>query len=97
MITIHCGESIEDKCFPISHPLLNVKAAKDIIEKSEPITVYSNNPDFVQTAVHYGEQNGITVELFLNGKPSNIEEVFEDFNRCYELMATFINQIDGIG
>lgn len=86
MIKIYCGESVDDKAFPIQHPLKNVQAAIDIVNKHDDITVYSNNPEFVQTAYHYAIQNDVDIELYLNGEPSDLETIFNDFNRCYDLM-----------
>lgn len=86
MIKIYCGESIEDKAFPIQHPLKNVEAAIAIVDKGEPLTIYSNSPEFVQTAYHYANQNDVDIELYLNGEPSDLETIFDDFNRCFDLM-----------
>ena len=55
---------------------------------NKSITCYSNSSDFIAAIKYLAEQENIEVEFFLNGKSvgSDIEPIFEDLNRAFELI-----------
>jgi len=97
-INIYCGESIESS--PENgieiHPISQVKNALRMVEKSIKLkqnsTAYSNNPDFVSAIKYICELKEVEVEFFLNGESqgSDIEKIFEDFNRSYDLLNSIL-------
>ena len=88
MIKIYTGETIEDKCRSQVHPLTEVKRAIKLINDTDSVTTYSNSPDFIHAIKHYGELKNRTIEFFLNGVSTgnDIEPIFEDFNKSFELI-----------
>jgi hypothetical protein len=99
-INVYCGESIESSHENGTeiHPINQVKNALRMVEKSiklkKNLAAYSNNPDFVSAIKYICELKEVEVQFFLNGKSqgSDIEKIFEDFNRAYDLL----NDILGI-
>lgn len=86
-IKIHSGLSIEIDDSP-RHPINAVLKAKEIIDNlTSDIELYSNHPDFVSALHYYGEYKGHTVIHYLNNQLSNLEEVFEDFNKALEMIG----------
>lgn len=91
-INVYCGETVENMTGLSYHPVTQFKLAKDEIETSmigDYLTeVYSNSPDYVSAIFYLAEDRGIPVELFLNGEScgNNLEMIFSDFNRFYDLL-----------
>ena len=93
-IQVFCGESIEYKCGQQIHPAKQVLLAKDIIDHAKTIDssmdriFYSNDPDFVRGIKYIGLKEGVETEFFLNGIScgSDIEFIFNDFNRSLDLI-----------
>jgi len=87
-IKVFCGISIEDKCRHQLHPVNEVKRAKEIIDLNKSIDCYSNSPDFVWGIRYYGLEKGIKTEFYLDGIScgDDINIVFENFNKSFELM-----------
>ena len=50
------------------------------------IDIRSNCPDFVSATYYLAEKYNIQCDIYLNGKLSTIDGVFEDFNKFYELL-----------
>ena len=96
-LKIHCGVTIEDECEKQRHPLTEVQNAEFIVrtmkDNSERIE-YSNCPDFVSTIKSLSTKYNIDVEFFLNGISTgeDIEIIFEDFNKSYELIDKLIEK-----
>lgn len=96
-INIYSGESLTNSPGGLKlHPYTQVVEAIAILEdEDEKCDVYTNSPDFISAVVHIGNaKGGVEVNLFLNGNPSNIEEVFNDFNRSYELIGQQIEKYE---
>ena len=90
-ITIHSGESIENKCKRQLHPLTEVKEAMKILDETKAdVNVYSNSTDFTSAIYHYGNKLGFEVEIMLNGVSlgDNLDELFKDFNKALTLLDT---------
>jgi len=89
-VTIHCGESVQDKCREQRHPIKEVEAAYTLITLlgDAPIT-YSNHPDFVSAIKYIGKKHGVETEFFLNGVScgNDIEPIFADFNRALYMIT----------
>lgn len=86
-IIVYTGETIEHYCLS-RHPVSEVKKAKEIIDLNKSNICYSNYSDFIAAIKYLAEQENIEVEFFLNGKSvgSDIEPIFEDLNRSYDLI-----------
>ncbi len=87
-IIVHTGLSIEDKCGKQLHPVTEVKNAKNIIDKREDCTLYSNSPDFVSTIHYYAElKGGIEVEYWVEGVfcGNELQPVYENWNECFKI------------
>ncbi len=97
-INVYCGESIEDSpdIGTETHPVSQVKNALRLINETRSLkktsSAKSNSPDFVYTIKHICEFKGIAVEFFLNGESqgNDIERIFEDFNRAFDLVNEVI-------
>jgi hypothetical protein len=91
-ITIHTGQSIEDRAGREMHPVSNVLLAKTIIDNTRkgnsPAVFYSNSSDFISAMFYYGEANSVSIEFVINGVHvgNDIEKVFEDINRALDLI-----------
>jgi hypothetical protein len=91
-ITIHTGQSIEDRAGREMHPVSNVLLAKKIINNTRkdnsPAVFYSNSTDFISAMFYYGEVNSVSIEFVINGVHvgNDIEKVFEDINRALDLI-----------
>jgi len=96
-LKIYCGVTIEDLCDKQRHPLTEVINAEFLVrnlkDKSDGIA-YSNSPDFVSTVKHLSYKYNIETEFFLDGISTgeDIDDIFEDFNKSYELMDKLIEQ-----
>jgi hypothetical protein len=88
-IQVYCGLSINKNCID-EHPLLDVQRAIDLIDRKKSTYTFTNSPDAVMTFKHYGEQQGIELEFFLDGVShgNNIEPIFEDFNKAHVLLIS---------
>ena len=88
-ITIHSGESVENKCKRQLHPLTEVKEAMKILDETKTdVKVYSNSTDFTSAIYYYGKNLGFDVEIMLNGVSlgDNLDELFKDFNKSLSLL-----------
>jgi hypothetical protein len=91
-ITIHTGQSVEDRAGREMHPVSAVHFAKKMIDSTRkgnsPAIFYSNSTDFISAMFYYGEANSVSVEFVINGVPvgNDIEKVFEDINRALDLI-----------
>jgi len=95
IVKIYCGESIEVKCKHQLHPINEVKSAIKLLETGKDIITYSNSPDFIITIKYCCEEMGIKPEFFLNdvSQGSNIENIFDDFNRSFKLLDKTVELI----
>jgi len=90
-LKIYCGVTIEDICDKQLHPLTEVQNAEFLVrtlkDNSERIE-YSNSPDFVSTVKYLSSKYNVETEFFLDGISTgeDIDIIFEDFNKSYELM-----------
>lgn len=93
-ILVYCGESIDtaDNTRKQLHPLNEVKEALKYINATDNFHICSNSPDFVMAMKNICEKNKIEVEFFLNGvsQGNDIERIFEDFNRAYNLIDEIV-------
>lgn len=93
-IEVYSGESVLDEICNPYHPLLNVESAHRFVMNLKAsncdgvLKLCSNSPDFVSAIYYLCEKENINAEFFLNGmsQGNNIEEIFNDFNRSYELL-----------
>lgn len=88
-ITIYAGITIEDKCRHQLHPVTEVLKAKELLDNATSDQIYySNSSDFVFTVKHYGDKLNYDLVFFLDGVSmgDSIEEIFESFNKSFELM-----------
>jgi len=87
-IRVFCGISIEDKCRHQLHPLNEVIQAQKIISLKKSIDLYSNSPDFVSAIKYLCQENKNKCEFFLDGESfgDNIEPIFENFNKSFDLL-----------
>jgi hypothetical protein len=88
LIRVYSGVSVEDKCRSQLHPLNEAIKAKEIVDLCESIDCYSNSTDFIQTIKYYAKSKNINTEFFLDGESfgSEIEPLFEDFNKSFDFM-----------
>ena len=95
LIRVFCGISVEDKCRQQLHPLNEVKKAKEIVDLNKSIDCYSNSSDFVSTIKYYGLEKGVKTEFYIDGKScdDDIEPVFENFNKSFDLMNELCQNI----
>jgi len=71
------------------HPITEVnKVIERLNHKDSSLRFYSNSPDFIKAVKYYGEKIGYECEFFLDGTShgNDIEPLFEDFNRAYDLL-----------
>jgi len=93
-INLYCGITVEKKVGLEYHPVTQFNRAKEEIDitlmgnENYTIELFSNSPDFVSAIFYLAHDNDIIVELFLNGVScgNDIEKIFEDFNRFYDLL-----------
>jgi hypothetical protein len=52
-------------------------------------TVSTNVPDYVSAIYHIGKHKGIDVKLYVDDFETTIEGVFEEFNKCYDLLNIY--------
>ena len=96
LIHVYCGESVEYECEHQKHPVNEVKRAKEIIdsiiESKKSVYCHSNSPDFVSAIKYLSEKHSIESKFFLNGEcfDSDIEPIFEDFNKSFTLLDALI-------
>lgn len=85
MIQVFCGENIYQK--KGLHPVKEFERAIKAVDKGDG-QYHSNSCDFVSTVKYYSEIKGVDVEFFLSGESvgSDIEPIFEDFNRAIDLL-----------
>lgn len=79
------------------HPLYEVEYANRIIKefnirKQENLIFYSNSPDFVSAIFYLAEKNNISCELYLDKKLSSLEDIFDSFNKSYDLLDKLLEQ-----
>ncbi len=93
-IEVYTGETIEYYCIS-RHPVSEVKKAKDVIDSNKSTKCYSNSSDFISSIKYLAEQNNIEIEFFLNNISvgSDIEPIFADLNRSFDLMKSLINNV----
>ena len=94
-IKIHTGMSIcgnihNPRIF-VFHPVYYFEYAKRIIGEyndrtQDKLIFYSNSSDFVSSLYYMAEKYKIPCEIYLDGKLSTLEDVFEDWNRFYNLL-----------
>ena len=94
-IKIHTGMSIcgnihNPRIFEF-HPVYYFEYAKRIIGEyndrtQDKLIFYSNSSDFVSSLYYMAEKYKIPCEIYLDGKLSTLEDVFEDWNRFYNLL-----------
>lgn len=84
---IFCGEENPKTQIQL-HPIQEVKRAASIIESLQGGEYFSNSTDFVSTMYYLCRKNEYEIEFFINNVSvgSNIEAVFEDFNKALFLM-----------
>lgn len=88
-VRVYCGETIVRNGLQTQrHPTQEVKEANRIICSPIDEKVYSNSPDFVLAIKSIGDKYKVETEFFLNGEScgSDIEPIFEDFNRAYSMI-----------
>lgn len=87
-VTVYCGESVQGHCRHQLHPVMEVKAAKELIDSDKDEIAYSNHPDFVSAVKYIGKKQGVETEFFLNGVSlgNNIDPIFGDFNQSFDLI-----------
>ena len=87
-IRVFCGVSIEDKCGHQLHPLNEVIQVQKSLPLNKSMDFYSNSPDFVSAIKYLCQENNIKCEFFLNGESTgdDIEPIFEDFNKAFDLL-----------
>ncbi len=96
-IVIHTGKSVkqEDLIYINGgsiHPLSAVEYAKSMIDgligvDDANTNINTNIPDFVSMVWHYGLQAGINVEIYVDGKMSNLEGAFEEYNNAFNFIS----------
>ena len=93
LIRVYSGTSIEDKCDKQLHPLSEVIKADNIIKDGKSIDCYSNCPDFISSIRYLAEKTTIETEFFLDGVShgNDIDAIFSDFNRSFDLMDELYN------
>ena len=85
-----CGNTHIPRIFEF-HPVFYFEYARRIIREfndrhQERLIFYSNSPDFVSSLYYMAEKHKIPCEIYLDGKSSTLEDVFEDWNRFYDLL-----------
>lgn len=95
-IIINCGESMLKSHNRELHPVDIFKRCKHVVDsvKNRTTLTYetdSNNPDFIQTMYHMCKKNDIKIKFTLDGIDvgDNIEIIFEDLNRIYDLLKDY--------
>lgn len=100
-INVYCGETIENQTSVEYHPVTLFNRAKECMRIAmlgnfgdTPMSLFSNSPDFVSTIFYLGNHNNMQIEFFLNDVScgNNIEPIFDDFNRFYDLLDEHIKQ-----
>ena len=98
LIKIYCGESIRQWCVLDGlHPIKQLELAKQQIEtllhiKSLELESHktmwfnTNLPDFTSALYYMAEKHNIPCEIYLDNKLSTLEDVFNDWNRFYDLL-----------
>lgn len=91
-IDVYCGETVEQLCRHQLHPVNEVKQAKMIIDLNKSTIVYSNSPDFITAIKFLADSKKINIEFYLDGKScgNEIESIFDDMNRSFKLMESFL-------
>lgn len=84
-IKIYTGKTIENKCGKQLHPISEVENAIKLLKETENIEVYSNSTDFCM-AMKYCRPDECSFQIFLNGKEVDMERVFNEFNKSYDLI-----------
>ena len=96
-IIVYTGEQYIDKCGSQSHPVQEVEKAWKSLNSDldEVCKFYSNSPDFISMMKYGGEKLGINVEFIHNGDSigTDIEPIFEDFNRSLDMISELIDDI----
>ena len=98
-IILRCGidEEQPKEFLEYHHPVKQFERAKKHIDTilmlnkmdgdfDKIIDIRSNCPDFVSATYYLAEKYNIQCDIYLNGKLSTIDGVFEDFNKFYELL-----------
>lgn len=85
-MNLYCGLSIEHKCGKELHPLTNVQRGVEYVKNGADM--YSNSPDLVMMMVEVCKNRNIHLNIYLDGVISDIETVFNDFNRSYDIIDT---------
>lgn len=88
-VRVYCGETIaRHELHTQRHPTQEVIEANRIICSPTDEKVYSNSTDFVLAIKSIGDKYKVETEFFLNGEScgSDIEPIFEDFNRAYSMI-----------
>ena len=94
IIKIFSGETeTESDCLKGLHPVAQaryaVKATNQLLYETDPskftVEFHSNQPDFVSTIYYHSRRHYVTCELYLNGKKVDIDTIFNDFNRAFEI------------
>ncbi len=93
LISVYSGKTISKQCGEQMHPLDEVNFAKGIVEECQTIDLYSNSPDFVMAIKYIAEKNNIKTEFYLDGVShgTDIEPLFEDFNKAITLLDDICN------
>lgn len=96
VIKLYCGEDVDGKVFE-HHPVEHFDKAKQIVNdfdnlSQEELIFSTNSPDFLSALNYIARKSVIDVEIYLNGKPSTIEDVFQDWNRFYDLLDEYLDE-----
>ena len=99
-IILRCGidEEQPKEFLEYHHPVKQFERAKKHIDTilmlnkmdgdfDKIIDIRSNCPNFVSATYYLAEKYNIQCDIYLNGKLSTIDGVFEDFNKFYELLV----------
>lgn len=79
-----------------THPVDDVLYAYSLLKSKKSTTIYTNSADTLSVLKHVGNQLNVDVEFFLNGKSqgNEIEAIFEDLNKSFELIGKIQDEIE---
>lgn len=92
MVKIYTGTTITEDLVP-THPFLAVIRAKQFVKDYKAtihstqswVSVTSNNVEYLTYIQAYCQTNGVIMEWYLDGKLSDSETVYADFDRALDL------------